>query len=104
MKIGYMRVSKSDGSQTTDLQKDALLNDGVSELHLYEYYASGKKDNRPGLESCLKALREGDILVIWKLDRLGRNLSHLVKTVTKLAEKNPLSDAGVRQRSLLFMK
>ena len=43
MKIGYMRVSKSDGSQTTDLQKDALLNDGVSELHLYEYYASGKR-------------------------------------------------------------
>ncbi len=83
-----MRVSKADGSQTTDLQRDALLKVGVDEQHLYEDYASGKNDNRPGLEICLKALREGDVLVVWKLDRLGRNLSHLVKTVTKLSEQN----------------
>jgi len=88
MLIGYMRVSKADGSQTTDLQKDALLQAGVDEQHLYEDYASGKQDTRQGLESCLKALREGDVLVVWKLDRLGRNLSHLVKTVTELAERN----------------
>jgi DNA invertase Pin-like site-specific DNA recombinase len=88
MLIGYMRVSKADGSQTTDLQRDALLKVGVDEQHLYEDYASGKNDNRPGLEICLKALREGDVLVVWKLDRLGRNLSHLVKTVTKLSEQN----------------
>jgi DNA invertase Pin-like site-specific DNA recombinase len=88
MFIGYMRVSKADGSQTTDLQRDALLKAGVDEQHLYEDYASGKNDNRPGLETCLKALREGDLLVVWKLDRLGRNLSHLVKTVTKLSEQN----------------
>lgn len=88
MLIGYMRVSKADGSQTTDLQRDALLKAGVDEQHLYEDYASGKNDNRTGLETCLKALREGDVLVVWKLDRLGRNLSHLVKTVTKLSEQN----------------
>lgn len=88
MLIGYMRVSKADGSQTTDLQRDALIKAGVDQKNLYEDYASGKNDNRVGLDSCLKALREGDILVIWKLDRLGRNLSHLVKTVTKLSEQN----------------
>jgi DNA invertase Pin-like site-specific DNA recombinase len=83
-----MRVSKADGSQTTDLQRDALLKAGVDEQHLYDDYASGKNDNRAGLDACLKALREGDVLVVWKLDRLGRNLSHLVKTVTKLSEQN----------------
>lgn len=88
MLIGYMRVSKADGSQTTDLQRDALLQAGVDEQHLYEDYASGKNDNRTGLDACLKALREGDVLVVWKLDRLGRNLSHLVKTVTRLSEQN----------------
>lgn len=88
MLIGYMRVSKADGSQTTDLQMDALLKAGVDEQHIYEDYASGKNDNRPGLEACLKSLREGDVLVVWKLDRLGRNLSHLVKTVTKLSDRH----------------
>lgn len=88
MLIGYMRVSKADGSQTTNLQRDALLKAGIGEQHLYEDYASGKNDNRTGLETCLKALRERDVLVVWKLDRLGRNLSHLVKTVTKLSEQN----------------
>lgn len=88
MLIGYMRVSKADGSQTTNLQKDALLQAGVDEQHLYEDHASGKNDKRVGLDACLKALREGDVLVVWKLDRLGRNLSHLVKTVTKLSEQN----------------
>jgi DNA invertase Pin-like site-specific DNA recombinase len=88
MLIGYMRVSKADGSQTTDLQRDALLKAGIDEQHVYEDYASGKNDNRSGLEACLKALREGDVLVVWKLDRLGRNLSHLVKTVTKLSDQN----------------
>ena len=87
MLIGYMRVSKADGSQTTNLQRDALLQAGVDDQHLYEDFASGKDDKRAGLEACLKALREDDILVVWKLDRLGRNLSHLVKTVTDLAEK-----------------
>ena len=86
MLIGYARVSKADGSQSLDLQRDALLAAGVDENRLYSDRASGKKDERPGLEACLKAMREGDVLVIWKLDRLGRSLHHLVKTVTGLSE------------------
>jgi hypothetical protein len=56
MLIGYMRVSKADGSQATDLQRDALIAAGVEPAHLYEDQASGKREDRPGLASCLKAL------------------------------------------------
>lgn len=73
-----MRVSKADGSQTTDLQRDALIAAGVEPEQLYEDQASGKKEDRPELAACLKALREGDTLLLWKLDRLGRDLRHLV--------------------------
>jgi len=81
MLIGYMRVSKADGSQSTGLQRDALIAVGVDPDHIYEDLASGKNDDRPGLAACLKALRQGDVMVVWKLDRLGRNLRHLVNTV-----------------------
>jgi DNA invertase Pin-like site-specific DNA recombinase len=87
MLLGYMRVSKADGSQTTDLQRDALIEVGVEVERLYADQASGKRDDRPGLEACLKALREGDILAIWKLDRLGRDLRHLVNTVHDLTKR-----------------
>ncbi len=82
-----MRVSKADGSQVLDLQRDALLAAGVSERHLYSDTASGKKDDRPGLAACLQALREGDTLVVWKLDRLGRSLRHLVNVVHDLTSR-----------------
>ena len=55
---------------------------------MYVDRASGTKDDRPGLENCLKALREADTLVVWKLDRLGRNLRHLVSTVDDLSKRN----------------
>ncbi len=84
MLIGYMRVSKTDGSQATDLQHDALVEAGVGADQLYQDLASGKRDDRPGLETCLKALRDGGTLVVWKLDRLGRNLRHLVEVVQGL--------------------
>jgi len=87
MLVGYMRVSKADGSQVTDLQRDALLAAGVDARHLYEDAASGKRDDRPGLAACLKALREGDALLVWKLDRLGRDLRHLVNLVHDLTER-----------------
>ncbi|TNC49643.1 recombinase family protein [Rubellimicrobium rubrum] len=84
MLIGYMRVSKADGSQTVDLQRDALLAVGVEVGRLYEDLASGRHDARPGLAACLKALQPGNTLVVWKLDRLGRDLKHLVTTVDDL--------------------
>jgi DNA invertase Pin-like site-specific DNA recombinase len=72
---------KADGSQTVDLQLDELVAAGVSKKQIYVDHASGKTDERPGLESCLKALRKGDTLLVWKLDRLGRNLADLVKMI-----------------------
>lgn len=85
--IGYIRVSKSDGSQITDLQRDALASAGVVAEQLYEDKASGKWEDRPELSNCLKALRSGDTLIVWKLDRLGRDLRHLVNTVHGLTER-----------------
>ena len=70
MLIGYMRVSKSDGSQTLDLQRDALLAAGVAAERLYEDRASGRQDDRPGLTACLKALQPGNTLVVWQLGRV----------------------------------
>ena len=81
MLIGYAGVSKADGSQSLDLQRDALVAEGVDPDRICEDHASGAKDDRPGQQACLRALREGDVLVVWKLDRLGRNLAHLVTTV-----------------------
>ncbi len=87
MLIGYARVSKSDNSHVLDLQIDALTNSGVKEENIYSDKISGSKDERPGLENCLKALREDDILVVYKLDRLGRNLKHLIQTVEDLTKR-----------------
>lgn len=88
MLIGYMRVSKADGSQVFDLQRDALIEAGVRPDMIFEDRASGKLDERPGLDACLKSLREGDVLVVWKLDRLGRNLKHLVNTAYDLTGRS----------------
>lgn len=87
MLIGYARVSKTDGSQALDLQKDALVEAGVGIDAIYHDMASGKKDERSGLDACLKSLRKDDVLVVWKLDRLGRSLSHLVKVVEDLTDR-----------------
>ena len=87
MLIGYMRISKSDGTQTLDLQHDALLATGVAPEQLYADRASGQKEDRPGLATCLQALQPGDTLVVWKLDRLGRNLKHLVSVVDALQQR-----------------
>lgn len=85
MKIGYARVSTHD--QQTDLQMDALVEAGVRIEDIYSDTASGKKDDRPALMACLKALREGDTLMVWKLDRLGRDLRHLINTVHDLTNR-----------------
>jgi DNA invertase Pin-like site-specific DNA recombinase len=86
--IGYMRVSKGDGTQTLDLQRDALLAAGVDSSRIYEDFASGRKESRPGLTTCLKALQPGNTLVVWKLDRLGRDLKHLVGLVDLLNQRH----------------
>jgi DNA invertase Pin-like site-specific DNA recombinase len=100
MLIGYMRVSKSDGTQTLDLQHDALLAAGVTPERIYTDRASGRKDDRPGLATCLQALQPGDTLVVWKLDRLGRNLKHLISVVDDLQQRQigfkVLAGAGVQ--------
>ena len=88
MLIGYIRVSKSDGSQSTDLQRMALIEAGVDDSRIYEDHVSGAVAERPGLDACLKSLREGDTLVAWKLDRLGRSLRDLVALVETLNSWN----------------
>ncbi len=83
MKIGYARVSTREQSLT--MQVDALKKAGCDQIH--EEIASGAKTSRPVLEEIMRNLREGDTLIIWKLDRLGRNLAHLIHLTTKLIEK-----------------
>jgi DNA invertase Pin-like site-specific DNA recombinase len=86
MLVGYMRVSSGSDRQSTDLQRDALLAAGVDSRHLFEDHASGAKDDRTGLAKVLAFVRPGDVLVVWKLDRLGRSLSHLLAIVNKLKD------------------
>ena len=83
MLIGYARVSTLD--QNLDLQRDALRAAGCEKV--FEDAASGSKTARPGLERVLEALRSGDTLVVWRLDRLGRSLTHLIYTVSTLQER-----------------
>jgi len=88
MFIGYIRVSKNDGSQNLDLQQDALIASGVNKNRIYQDMVSGKKEIRPGLQACLKALQPSDVLVVWKLDRLGRDLKHLILIVDDLRQRD----------------
>jgi DNA invertase Pin-like site-specific DNA recombinase len=83
MKIGYVRVSTKD--QLLDMQIDALKKAGCEKIH--EEIASGAKTARPVLDEIMRNIREEDILMVWKLDRLGRNLSHLIQLTTQLKEK-----------------
>jgi DNA invertase Pin-like site-specific DNA recombinase len=87
MLIGYARISKNDGSQSLDLQTDALIAAGVDKSRIYTDMASGKNDDRQGLTNCLKSLREGDTLLVWKLDRLGRSLKHLINVIDDLSAR-----------------
>jgi DNA invertase Pin-like site-specific DNA recombinase len=84
MLVGYMRVSTEGDRQTFDLQRDALLSAGVDERHLFEDRVSGNRGERTGLAKALAFIKAGDCLVVWKLDRLGRSLPHLLSTVTYL--------------------
>lgn len=94
MLIGYMRVSSETERQNLDMQRDALLAAGVDERHLHSDRASGAKDDRQGLAAALRDVRAGDCLIVWKLDRLGRSLPHLISTLEDLRAR------GVGFRSL----
>ena len=83
MNVGYARISTKN--QNINLQEDALKSAGCKEI--YTDIASGSKSQRPGLDSALTYLREGDTLVVWKLDRLGRSIQHLIQTVALLNER-----------------
>jgi DNA invertase Pin-like site-specific DNA recombinase len=84
MLIGYARVSTQE--QTLNLQKDALEKIGCTKI--FTDTASGARTERKGLEEALKYVREGDTLVVWRLDRLGRSLKHLIETISKLNNRN----------------
>jgi len=84
MLIGYARVSTQD--QTADLQKDALTKAGCTKI--FTDTISGAKTEREGLDEALSYVRDGDVLVVWKLDRLGRSLQHLIETIKDLQERN----------------
>nr|CAA70597.1 resolvase [Pseudomonas putida] len=86
MLVGYMRVSADSDRQSTDLPRRAAAA-GVDPRHLFEDRPSGAKDDRAGLAGRLSFVRAGDVLVVWKLDRLGRSLSHLLAIVTSLKDK-----------------
>lgn len=87
MLIGYMRVSSDSDRQSTDLQRDALLKAGVDARNIFEDRASGARDDRTGLGEALEYANPDDVFVVWKLDRLGRSLTHLISIVNRLREK-----------------
>ncbi len=80
--IGYARVSTED--QDLSLQTDALKEAGCTAKNIFTDKISGARSNRPGLDACLKTLQPGGTLLVWRLDRLGRSMSHLVKLIEQL--------------------
>ena len=92
MKIGYARVSTED--QSHDLQTDALIKAGCEEQHIYYEKESGKDvANRPQLKECLKSIRAGDTLVVYKLDRLGRSVRQVLNIIEELKNKGAIIQA-----------
>jgi DNA invertase Pin-like site-specific DNA recombinase len=83
--IGYARVSTNE--QDVQLQLDALEKAGCSKENIFIDHISGARSNRPGLEKCLGSLQFGDTLLVWRLDRLGRSMSHLISLVENLHKK-----------------
>jgi hypothetical protein len=94
MLVGYMRVSSENERQNTDLQYDALIKVGVDSRNIYQDKASGVKSQRVGLKNALDFMKKGDCLIVWKLDRLGRSLPHLIQIVAELKAR------GIAFRSL----
>ncbi len=95
--IGYARVSTS--AQELNLQLDALKQAGCKKQHIFTDQISGSKAERPGLAECLKELKKGDTLIIWRLDRLGRSLRNLIDIVEQLQKRGvgfrSINDGGI---------
>jgi DNA invertase Pin-like site-specific DNA recombinase len=83
--IGYARVSTDD--QNMDLQLDALKKAGCKKRNIFIDKKSGSQSERPGLDDCLKSLQKDDVLIVWRLDRLGRSMSHLVSIIEDLKSR-----------------
>lgn len=83
--IGYARVSSN--AQELKLQLDALAQAGCAKVNIFTDKVSGAKSARPGLDRCLGQIKAGDVLVVWRLDRLGRSMRHLVDLVEQLKER-----------------
>ena len=90
--IGYARVSREE--QNLELQMNALKSAGCKKEHIFTDKVSGAKAERPGLTQCLEMLNTGDTLIVWRLDRLGRSVSHLIKLIEELRKE------GIRFRSI----
>jgi DNA invertase Pin-like site-specific DNA recombinase len=84
-KIGYARVSKFD--QDLKMQIDALIEAGCQKDKIFTDQISGAKSQRPGLAECLEELKEGDVLIVWRLDRLGRSIIHLVSLIEEFKQR-----------------
>lgn len=83
---GYARVSTEE--QNLDLQINALKEIGCHENHIFSDKVSGSKSHRPGLEQCLQNLEKGDTLIVWRLDRLGRSMTHLIRLIEELRQQD----------------
>ena len=83
--VGYARVSTEE--QNLDLQINSLKSIGCLEENIFRDKASGSKTSRPGLDQCFETLESGDTLIVWRLDRLGRSMSHLVKIIEELRKQ-----------------
>lgn len=99
MKIGYARVST--GLQNLDLQEDSLKSVGCEKI--FTDRISGMKNNRPGLEAAIDFAREGDSLIVWRLDRLGRSMEDLTSIVNQLNEKG-ISFHSVQEKIILVLQ
>ena len=109
MLVGYIRASFDDGRETTVLQRDALIAAGVDPKHVFEEPSSPPSDGRVALEKCLAILEPGDSLVVWRLDRLGRSMPDLLRTIEDLRRREvgfrslvEKIDAGTTHGDALF--